>query len=138
MWVMRGSLLRVRQYSGGRCWLVGQVGNPMPLVFPGIAPSALVVGRTPRSAADAPVGLRALGMMLTQLFQPRDEGVLAQRAPRPGGPPHSLCRIRSFGKNEWHWVVNLRGGCLPPPVGCGRGRLAPLIAPAPVRSGCRC
>src|ERR1019366_1170972 len=71
-----------------------------PLVFPGIAPSALVVGRTPRSAADAPVGLRALGMMLTQLFQPRDEGV-----PRgPGGPPHSLCRIRSFGKNEWHWV----------------------------------
>src|ERR1035437_1538185 len=99
MWVMRGRLLRVRQYSGGRCWLVGQVGNPMPLVFPGIAPSALVVGRTPRSAADAPVGLRALGMMLTQLFQPRDEGV-----PRgPGGPPHSLCRIRSFGKNEWHW-----------------------------------
>src|ERR1035437_4903000 len=107
MWVMRGRLLRVRQYSGGRCWLVGQVGNPMPLVFPGIAPSALVVGRTPRSAADAPVGLRALGMMLTQLFQPRDEGVLAQRAPRPGGPPHSLCRIRSFGKNEWHWVDNL-------------------------------
>ena len=85
---------------------MGQVGNPMPLVFPGIAPSALVVGRTPRSAADAPVGLRALGMMLTQLFQPRDEGV-----PRgPGGPPHSLCRIRSFGKNEWHWVGNLRGG----------------------------
>ena len=82
----------------------------MPLVFPGIAQSALIVGRTPRSAADAPVGLRALCMMLTQLFQPRDEGVLAQRAPRPGGPPHSLCRIRSFGKNEWHWVGNLRGG----------------------------
>jgi hypothetical protein len=45
----------------------------MPLVFPGIAQSALIVGRTPRSAADAPVGLRALCMMLTQLFQPRDE-----------------------------------------------------------------
>ena len=24
----------------------------------------------------------------------RDEGVLAQRAPRPGGPPHRLCRTR--------------------------------------------
>src|ERR1019366_7778323 len=74
----------------------------MPLVFPGIAQSALIVGRTPGSAADAPVGLLALCMMLTQLFQPRDGGV-----PRgPGGPPHSLCRIRSFGKNEWHWVGN--------------------------------
>jgi len=58
----------------------------MPLVFPGIAQSALIVGRTPRSAADAPVGLRALCMMLTQLFQPRDEGVPR----RPGGLPHKL------------------------------------------------
>src|ERR1039458_10260972 len=24
----------------------------------------------------------------------RDEGVLAQRAPRPGGPPHHLCRTQ--------------------------------------------
>src|ERR1035441_1957058 len=106
MWVMRGRLLRVRQYSGGRCWLVGQVGTPMPLVFPGIAQSALIVGRTPRSAADAPVRLRALCTMLTQLFQPRDEGVLAQRAPRPGGPPHSLCRIRSFGVGNLRRVGN--------------------------------
>src|ERR1039458_10795431 len=32
--------------------------------FFGTAQSALIVGRTPRSAADAPVGLRALCMML--------------------------------------------------------------------------
>src|ERR1035438_4662482 len=55
-----------------------------------------VRGRRPRRPAP-------LCMMLAQWFQPRDEGV-----PRgPGGPPHSLCRIRSFGKNEWHWVNNL-------------------------------
>jgi hypothetical protein len=45
----------------------------MPHTFPSTAQSALIVGRTPRSAAEAPVGLRALCMMLTQLFQPRDE-----------------------------------------------------------------
>ena len=39
------------------------------------------VGRTRGSAADALVGPLAPGMM-------RDEGVLTQRAPRPGGPPH--------------------------------------------------
>ena len=43
-----------------------------------------LVGRTPWSAADAPVGLFALGMMLGSLLRRRDEGV-----PRgPGGPPH--------------------------------------------------
>src|ERR1035441_5114532 len=46
---------------------------------PGIAQSALIVGRTPRSAADAPVGLLALCMMLTQLFQPRDEASRADQ-----------------------------------------------------------
>ena len=42
------------------------------------------VGRPPRSAADAPVGLLAPCKMLMSLFRQRDEGV-----PRgPGGPPH--------------------------------------------------
>ena len=48
-----------------------------------IAPPDLV-GRTPWSAADAPVGLLAPHRMLMSLFLQRDEGV-----PRgPGGPPH--------------------------------------------------
>ena len=43
-----------------------------------------VVGRTPWSAADAPVGPPAPFKMLTPSIRPRDEGV-----PRgPGGPPH--------------------------------------------------
>src|ERR1035441_5468759 len=47
---------------------------------------AWVVGRTPRSAADALVGLLAPCRMLNSLFRQRDEGV-----PRgPGGPPHHL------------------------------------------------
>ena len=46
-----------------------------------------MVGRTPWSAADAPVGLLAPGTTLTLFFKQRDEGVLAQRAPRPGVRP---------------------------------------------------
>src|ERR1019366_1928685 len=49
-----------------------------------------LVGRTPWSAADAPVGLPAPREVPTSLFRQRDEGVPAQRAPRPGGPPHHL------------------------------------------------
>jgi hypothetical protein len=46
-----------------------------------------LVGRTPWSAADAPVGLLAPCKMLTPLCRLRDEGV-----PRgPGGPPHHEC-----------------------------------------------
>jgi acyl carrier protein len=44
-------------------------------------PSGEVVGRTPWSAADAPVGQFAACKVW-------DEGVPAQRAPRPEGPPH--------------------------------------------------
>src|SRR5450759_3288226 len=35
--------------------------------------------------------------MLTPLCRQRDEGVLAQRAPRPGGLPHNFRRIRDSG-----------------------------------------
>ena len=60
-----------------------------------------IVGRTPWSAADAPVGLLAPGVTLVSLSRLRDAGVLAQRAPRPGGPPHDAGRIFSFGKSKW-------------------------------------
>src|ERR1017187_7963688 len=46
------------------------------------------VGRTPWAAADAPVGLLAPCKMPISSFRQWDEGVQAQRAPRPGGPPH--------------------------------------------------
>jgi hypothetical protein len=51
------------------------------------------VGRTPWSAADAPVGLFAACRVLTSLFRPRDEGVPR----RPGGLPHNLRRCRVVG-----------------------------------------
>ena len=53
-----------------------------------VARTAGLVGRTPRSAADAPVGLLAACKMLISLPGQRDEGV-----PRgPGGPPHQATR----------------------------------------------
>ena len=55
-----------------------------------IASPAGLVGRTPWSAADAPVGLLAPRMMPMSLCRLRDEGV-----PRgPGGPPHHLASQR--------------------------------------------
>jgi len=50
--------------------------------------SAVIVGRTPRSAADALVGLQRPDTAV-RLGQERVQG-----DPRgPGGPPHKLCRI---------------------------------------------
>ena len=59
------------------------------------------MGRSPRTAADAPVGLLAPYKMLISLFRLRDEGV-----PRgPGGPPHHFGRIRSLGKTKLHCAL---------------------------------
>ena len=56
-----------------------------------------IVGRTPWSAAGAPVGLLAPGVTLVSLSRLRDAGV-----PRgPGGPPHDAGRILRFGKSKW-------------------------------------
>jgi hypothetical protein len=56
-----------------------------------------IVGRTPWSAADAPVGLLAPCVTLVSLSRLRDAGV-----PRgPGGPPHDAGRILRFGKSKW-------------------------------------
>ena len=52
----------------------------------------LLVGRTPWSAADAPVGLLALYMMLTPLIQQRTRGV------RPTRPQGSI-RVPSTVRN---------------------------------------
>src|ERR1019366_9294877 len=60
---------------------------------------ALIVGQSPWTAADAPVGLLALCRMLISLLRPRDEGVPR----RPGGLPHKLCSIPVIGKTMWHW-----------------------------------
>ena len=68
-----------------------------------------VVGRTPWSAADAPVGLSQL-VENDLLGKERVRG-----DPRgPGGPPHNLCRILSFEKTKWHWAVS------PASPACGR------------------
>ena len=65
----------------------------MPLILFPMGNAAEAVGRTPWSAADAPVGLLAPCTM-------RDEGV-----PRgPGGPPHQLLRCPLGGKMEWHLI----------------------------------
>src|ERR1019366_5127920 len=64
----------------------------MPQLLARTEQSAFMVGRTPRSAADAPVGLLAPSETLISLFRQRDVGVPAQRAPRPGGPPHRFAQ----------------------------------------------
>ena len=55
-----------------------------------------MVGRSPWTAADAPVGLFARCKMPTALCRRRDGGVLAQRAPRPRGPPHQCCDLGAY------------------------------------------
>jgi hypothetical protein len=58
--------------------------RPRPVGDGLILTPMLMVGRSPWTAADAPVGLLAPYKMLTPLCRRRDEGV-----PRgPGGPPH--------------------------------------------------
>ena len=54
-----------------------------------VQPSALMVGRTPWSAADAPVGLLAPATIPIPSFRLLDEGVRPQRGPQDqAGPPH--------------------------------------------------
>src|ERR1035438_5505765 len=56
----------------------------MPHTFPATDSVTCLVGRTPWSAADAPVGLLTPCKVPISLFRQRDGGV-----PRgPGGPPH--------------------------------------------------
>src|ERR1017187_8418342 len=63
-----------------------------------------MVGRTPRSAADAPVGLLAPGKMLIPLFRLRDAGVPRGPGGPPGVRPTTLGRIRGFEESKWHWA----------------------------------
>src|ERR1035438_3691123 len=79
--------------------------------------SARVAGRTPWSAADAPVGLLAPCKVPTSSFRMRDEGVLAQRAPRPGGPPHQ----QASACQRFSWQRLVLG------VGAGLGGGQPLV-----------
>ena len=54
------------------------------------------MGRSPWTAADAPVGLLAPCKTLTPLFRMRDEGVPR----RPGGLPHNFRSIADSGKTS--------------------------------------
>jgi hypothetical protein len=65
----------------------------------------VVVGRTPRSAADAPVGLFAPCIMPISLLRMRDEGARPQRGPQKQGTrPTNSAEIRGYVKTKWHWA----------------------------------
>src|ERR1039457_5153585 len=67
---------------------------PKKLAGDTACPTNAGVGRSPWTAADAPVGLRAL-------FRLRVQG-----DPRgPGGPPHRFHRIRQLGRHPGLWVL---------------------------------
>src|ERR1035441_7673734 len=91
---------------------VGQVVNPLPLVFPPMGNAAGVVGQPPWSARDAPVPhLEQRGQHLAACEQ-ADGGVVPRGDPRSGGTAPRSMQSASTGKDEWHWVVNLRGSWL--------------------------
>src|ERR1019366_8072096 len=75
--------------------VTGQVGNPMPLVFP-VLGACINRGADPWSAFDAPVGLLAPCKTLAPLSQRRDGGVPR----RPGGLPHNFRSIADSGKTS--------------------------------------
>src|ERR1035438_7317642 len=54
--------------------------------------------RTGACAKRAGTARRRANRVMPSLFRQRDEGVLAQRAPRPGGPPHHFHGICSSCK----------------------------------------
>ena len=56
---------------------------------------ASMVGRTP-SSAPGPLAGSSSRQAYDSSREERDEGVLAQRAPRPGGPPHPICAEPDF------------------------------------------
>src|ERR1019366_8636207 len=72
---------------------LGAIGGP-----------ASLVGRTPWSAADAPVGLLAPRKMPMSLCRLRDEGV-----PRgPGGPPHHAGGFSTLSQGVPKLVVSAK------------------------------
>src|ERR1700733_12677051 len=72
----------------------------MRLSFPDIVQFAFKVGRAPRPAADALVGLLRLD---------RTESIGERRVQgdpcRPGGLPHKCSPITSIGKTKWHCAL---------------------------------
>src|ERR1035441_10775671 len=90
---------RSRPHRARRCSIEQRSANERRA----IARPAGLVGRTPWSAADAPVGLLASCKKLMSLFRQRDEGV-----PRgPGGPPHRSEEHTSELQSLRHLVCRL-------------------------------
>src|ERR1019366_3001669 len=91
-WLVSGAGLRQTEWR----WLGEtklQAKAQCHILFPGTAHSALIVGRTPWSAADAPVGL--LGMDRADFVG--EERVQGDPC-GPGGPRHRSRRIPYMGK----------------------------------------
>jgi hypothetical protein len=67
----------------------------MPHSFRNHHAPAWIVGQSPWTAADAPVGPLAFCRMAVSLFRPRDEGVPR----RPGGLPHKILQHSRYWEN---------------------------------------
>jgi hypothetical protein len=74
-------------------------GNPMSLSFPKIAQFAFLVGRSPRTAADALVGLPGL-KEADSVGEERVQGDPRRPGGLPWGLPHYDGRIPSLGKTK--------------------------------------
>src|ERR1022692_1585532 len=68
---------------------------------------ALIVGRSPWTAADALVGLSRLSRALV-LRAKSGSGGPAQTRGRPGGLPHEFCGITDIGKTMRHYAESVR------------------------------
>src|ERR1035441_7523375 len=96
----------------------------------------VMVGRSPWTAADAPVGLFKLCKMLSPLCRQRDQGV-----PRgPGGPPHQGAANGAVRTDAKRGLPLSSGGAVANNLRCGhavlpRARVYPVRPAAALRGG---
>ena len=102
-----------------RTTVVPGTGLPMSLSFLASCILHKSWGGPPGGYALGPPTPRSACRRLHRPDSSREErvqGDLAQRAPRPGGPPHELCQYTPIGKNKRHWAE-----------ACGRLKACPTI-----------